>query len=166
VTALREPNRVEEDHAARAEARMAELRGLSIDPTIAHDKLYVDPAVIPDGWVYNWKCVAVLNKIEPQLETNIQKRGWTPVPSKRHPDMLQGTRNAMIEIDGLRLYERPKAFDDDAKMHERRVARDQILVKERQLAAAPPGTMSRTDDGGKTHVKISKGFESVPIPKD
>ena len=50
------PSLREDDSAARAKQRAAELRGhLEGEIVDGTDEFYIDPSVIPDGWYYEWK---------------------------------------------------------------------------------------------------------------
>lgn len=51
------------------------------------DPLYVDPDTIPDGLEYRWMRRAIRNEPDDKRITEIRRKGWTPVPSSRHPEM-------------------------------------------------------------------------------
>lgn len=163
--ALRPPLR--EDHLARAEARMAELDGHLDNIGDASDRFYVNPDIIPDGWAYNWKRVAIVGKPDPSYEMATARQGWESVPAQRHSELMpHGYMGDTIDIEGLRLMERPKQIDDMRRTQDQRDAKNQIRIKEQQLGNAPPGTLQREDAKGRSQVRLNKSYENIPIPKD
>lgn len=156
----------EEDPRARAARRALELRehmGGSMDDGV--DKFYIDPRMIPDGWSYEWKTLAVLGKENPSYQVSLAHRGWEAVPRTRHPEMMpENHRAETIEREGMILMERPKEITDEVKALEHKKARDQVRSKEQQLSGAPPGQFERSNKDASL-VKINKSFESIPIPE-
>lgn len=151
----------EEDPRARAAARAAQLKdhwdGVAPDET---DKFFIDPAIIPDGWEYQWKTWTVLGAENPSYQVSLQHRGWESVPASRHPEMMPtGWKGNTIDRDGMRLMEQPKVIADEARVRDLITARNQVGQKEAQLSGTPQGTFERTG------AKISKSYEAIPIPK-
>ena len=156
----------EEDPRTRAARRAQELRehmGGSMDD--GTDKYYIDPAIIPDGWSYEWKTFTVLGKENPSYQVSLAHRGWEAVPRTRHPELMPDNyRGETIERDGMILMERPKEITDEVKSLELRKARTQVRDKEVQLGAAPPGQFERGTHPN-TQPKINKTFEQMQIPE-
>lgn len=163
-TTERPPMR-EEDPRARARQRADELRGHS-GGSMAEgpDALYVDPTSIPDGWTYEWKMHTVYGAENPAYQIELQRRGWTPVPSARHPEMMPlGSSHQFILRDGLILMECPSEIVAERREEDLRRARQQVRYKEQQLAGAPDGTFTRDHDRVRPNIK--KSYESIPIPE-
>lgn len=166
---VRRPNapaateRSSDDPRARAEKRAAELReqrGGNMDDGV--DKFYI-PAVIPDGWSYEWKRHETLGKRDPSYEVSLQYNGWEPVPRSRHPEMMPGNfPGETITREGMILMERPQEITDERTKRDRQTARDQVRAKEENLTAAPPGTFERDNSGNRLGT-VKKSFEHIPI---
>ena len=167
-TITREPQRssMAADDRARAAARAAEILDDDSMLTTGEDKFYVDPSVIPDGWVYQWKRWTVYNKEDPQYRTVIDRGGWENVPTERHPELMPpNSTEKFIHLDGLMLMERPKVVDDKVRARDHAMARNQVRAKEEQLASAPAGTFERGTHPG-APVQVKKGYSPVEIPRD
>ena len=154
-----------EDHLARARKRSEQLRGHQRDMDEGHDEFYIPKDVVPDGWTYEWKRRLLLGQEDPSYQVALAQQGWDPVPARRHPEMMPTNwKGETIERKGLILMERPTDIVDEARRIEYMRARKQVRDKEAQLSGTPEGTMTR--DHAQTRPKISKSFESMPIPKD
>jgi len=155
----------EEDPRARAERRAAEIRQhLKGDSSEGVDRFYIDPAVIPDGWSYEWKRKTIWGKEDPAHEVELMRKGWEPVPATRHPEMMPKGNWQTIERDGMILMERPKVLTDDAHNANLKNARLQVRAKEAQLNQAPDGTFERDDPRVKPSIK--KSFQAMPISEE
>jgi len=155
----------EEDPRARAERRAAEIRQhLKGDSSEGVDRFYIDPAVIPDGWSYEWKRKTIWGKEDPAHEVELMRKGWEPVPATRHPEMMPKGNWQTIERDGMILMERPKVLTDDAHNANLKNARLQVRAKEAQLNQAPDGTFDRDDPRVKPSIK--KSFQAMPISEE
>jgi hypothetical protein len=156
----------ENDPRSRAAARAAQLRehlGAGLGEGV--DEFYIDPAIIPDGWSYEWKRETVLGQPDPSYQVALAHRGWEPVPASRHPELVPpGWTGAHIPRKGCLLMERPKEITDEVRAQENRRAREQVRQKEAQLSGAPPGTFER-DNKGNPLVNVKKSYESIPIPE-
>ena len=154
------------DPRAAAKARADQLRehsGHDLDD--GADEFYIDPAIIPDGWSYEWKAVTILGAENPGYQVHIARKGWEAVPAYRHPEMMpMGYKGASIDRKGMRLMERPKEITDDAVMRDKQRARDQVRQKEQQLSGAPPGTFER-DNKGTPLATVRRSVEPMQIPK-
>lgn len=156
---------IEEDPRTRAARRAAELREHgALDEDGSTSEFYIDPAVIPDGWSYEWKRLTVLGATDPGYQVNIARAGWEPVPASRHRNLMpDGYQGNTIERSGQILMERPKEITDAAYAREYAKARGQVRGKEEQLHGAPAGTFGR-DNKGSPMVKVGKSYD-MPIPE-
>lgn len=155
----------DEDHLARAKMRANQIKGHLGDLDEGHDEFFVPKEIIPEGWTYEWKRRLLLGQEDPSYQVALARMGWDPVPASRHPEMMPTNwKGATIERKGLVLMERPTEIVDEARRIEYMRARKQVRDKEAQLSGTPDGTMTR--DHAQTRPKISKSFESVPIPKE
>ena len=158
------PKPREEDPRVRAARRAMELREQGSANDEGVDKFYINPAVIPDGWSYEWKRFSVLGKEDPSYQVSLMHKGWEAVPVSRHPEMMPlGYQGNCIEREGQILMERPLEITNDAKTRDLRNARAQVRGKEEQLGGAPAGQFER-DNKGQPLVNVKKSFEHVPIP--
>ena len=154
------------DPRARAAARAAQLREhLGDGLGEGTDEFYVDPAIIPDGWSYEWKRETVLGQPDPSYQVTLAQRGWEPVPASRHPELVPpGWAGAHIPRKGCLLMERPEEITDEVRAQDDRRAREQVRQKEAQLGGAPAGTFER-DNKGAPLANIRKSYEAIPIPE-
>jgi hypothetical protein len=154
----------EEDSRSAAAKRAAQLRehlGEVVDGT---DDFYIPEDVIPDGWTYEWKRHTIYGAEDPTYQVALLRSGWTPVPVSRHPEMMpHGTSTQTILRKGMILMECPTEIIQERKDDESRKARQQVRVKEQQLAGTPDGTMTR--DHAKARPQIKKSYEAMPIPE-
>lgn len=149
-----------EDHKARAEARLQELRGQLPSGGADRDKFWAPDA--PDGWSYEWKRRTIYNKEDPSYAVELLRQGWEPVPLSRHPEMMpRGWNGTTIEVEGLVLMERPKVLTEQARARDARNARDHVRTKEQQLRATRDG-----DLGERQVHRFSKTREAIPIPDE
>ena len=64
----------EDDPRARAERRAAEIRKhLKGDTSDGADRFWVDPAIVPDGWSYEWKRKTIWGKEDPAHEVELAR---------------------------------------------------------------------------------------------
>jgi hypothetical protein len=164
----REPMRPDaEDHVKRAAMRMAELHGHHGEEILDEhdDRFYVPPSDIPPGWDYQWKRLTLLGKEDPGYQVRLARAGWEPVPLSRHAHyMPEGYDGKTIVRDGQILMERPKELTLEAERLERKRARDQVRIKEDQLASAPQGQFER-DNKGAPLANIKKNYVPMPVPE-
>lgn len=163
------PTSREEDPRVRAARRAEELMQHVGDLDEGEDKFYINPAMIPDGWDYEWKRDTVYGKKDPSYEVQTARKGWEFVPADRHrPMMPEGWTGDFIERDGMVLMERPLIITQRARDIEYAKARGQVRAKEQQLTGAPAGDASPFDrtNKGSPLVKIGRSYEPMPIPKE
>jgi len=152
----------EEDPRARAAKRAAEIKGHIGDLDEGTDE-FLAPTP-PDGWTYEWKTKTVLGQENPAYQVQLQRTGWEPVPTSRHPQMMPGDHKyANIERKGMILMERPKVITDEVVAIDRKRARDQINHKKAQLGEAKEGQFGR--DHASVKPKISNSYEPIPVPE-
>lgn len=156
-----------EDPRAAALRRAQEIRGHGVqialeDTGHAFD---VDLSTIPPGWYYEWKTYTVYGARDPDSETNLRLRGWTPVPAARHPELVPlGTPpDAPVIKKGLMLMEIPSIIADERKADLDRLARNRVREKEAQLSSTPAGSLERTTDPRVHKINKTIGYEQ-PIP--
>ena len=123
------------------------------------DKLYINPAIIPEGISYEWKRESVYGKADTDHINNLRDNHWAPVPGDRHPGLV-------LAKDGLRLYERPKYLTDEAKQEDYEIAMGEMKTKERQLLSTPPGTMTRDHPSVRNNSYIKKTYGSMTAERD
>lgn len=146
---------------ARAEARLREIRAQGGDLDEYRDRLWAPTP--PDGWDYQWCVRAVLNQEDPAKHVELQRQGWSPVPRRRHPEMMpQGWTGDTIENGGLVLMERPLTLTLEARERERRAALAAVREKEAQLGMTPKGHIARES----RHTGVRKSYEAIAIPDE
>lgn len=156
----------EEDPRARAERRAAEIRKHNDGAGAGEvDRFYIDPAMVPDGWSYEWKRKSIWGKEDPAHDIELARVGWEPVPVSRHPELMPKGNFQTIERDGMILMERPKVLTDEVHAKNLRTARMQVRAKEEQLGQTPNGTLPRDEDA-RTKPNIKKSFEAMPISEE
>lgn len=159
------PKMRDDDPRSRAAQRAKELRDHHGDMNEGTDDFYVDIDGIPDGWTYEWKRYSIYGDVDPAYQIQLARAGWTPVPATRHPDMMPyGTNHENILRKGMMLMECPTEIIEERRMHERRLAREQVRHKESQIAGTPDGTLTRDD--ARVRPKIKKSYEAMPIPEE
>lgn len=86
-----------------------------------HFKLWVDPAKIPPGMTYRFINYKILDIPVTGRISIMRRRGWTPVPAARHPELCAddifnpGDSSGFINIDGSVLFERSAKMSEKAK---------------------------------------------------
>ena len=155
----------EDDPRAAAARRAKEIMGHIGDVDAGTDDFYFDMNTVPDGWTYEWKRRTVHNQEDPAYQVQLNRTGWTPVPTSRHPSMMPiGAHYQTIERKGMVLMERPQEITDQFRRLDEKRAKDQVRVKEDQLSSAPQGQFDRNHPQARPNIK--KGFEPMPVPKD
>jgi hypothetical protein len=52
----------------------------------------VDAATLPDGMSYEWRRVTYAGKEDVRHQARAHRRHWTPVPKKRHPEIVKSLK--------------------------------------------------------------------------
>lgn len=113
-----------------------------------NDPYAIDPHIIPEGWVYEWKRYSIYNQVDNPYQAKLARvGGWTPVPAERHDGMFlpPGAKGSIIH-DGLILMERPLVLHREALGEDKKNA-DAAMRKaktERGLAPASAGISTNT----------------------
>jgi len=150
---------------------------LSRKRTGAADPFAIDPAIIPQGWEYQWNAITVVGNQEVLMDQQLQmaENGWRPVPAERHPGrfMPAGHKGSIIR-GGQRLDERPKILSDQARAEDLRNARQLISDRNESLRltglkkAMPEGFAMNQKrfrgTGGDIRMSIDKGLD-IPRPE-
>ena len=153
-----------EDPRARAAKRLAELQGNwggDMPPDAdTSDRFYFDPAIIPDGWSYEWKTFEIFGKQDPQYQVELSVGGWEAVPCSRHPELMPaGWTGKTIDRQGMRLMERPLVVTQHAQQRDRRKAQMQVSNKEQSLAGETAGAFDPRKP------VIRRDSEQISVPK-
>lgn len=148
-----------EDPRELAAKRAAEIRNNGSEFDDGVDEFACPPA--PDGWTYEWKRKSSMNQEDHSNMLLVKRAGWTPVPVERHPEMMHIGAEGSIERKGMILMERPAEIVQDAYDRLNRLARNQVKIKEGQLAS-DAGLLGRDDSRVKP--KIKKSYEPLEIP--
>lgn len=156
----------EEDPRVRAERRAAELRDHAGSMDDGQDDFFIDPAIVPEGWSYEWKRKTVMGQEDPAYQVQLARKGWESVPAGRHPSYMPvGGKHTTIERKGMILMERPLEITEEAREHDLKRARMQIRQKEAQLNSSPDGQFERRNKDAPLS-KVNKSYERLSIPKD
>lgn len=158
----------DEDPRERARRRAEKIREHLGGLDEGTDEFYIPASIIPDGWTYEWKRHTIYNQEDPAYTVQLAREGWEAVPVDRdatHRAMMPANwTKGTIERKGMILMERPMDITEEMRSIELQRARNQVRVKEQQLAATPDGTLTRNDP--RVAPKIKKGYEAMPIPDD
>lgn len=110
------------------------------------DILYIPPEIVPEGWVYKWGNYSVLGEVQQGNMMKLRRKGWSPVPAERHPELaFEAFGNAdpnmkgFIYRSGSVLIERRKEYED---------------MEQREL--------ERTNNEVLTSMPGTEGFAGVP----
>lgn len=108
------------------EAQGRDGQVLSRKRTAHGDIFHISPAVIPDGWDYQWNPYTVMGEMQVSSQIAMAENGWRPVPAERHPGMFmpEGHKGPVIR-DGLILEERPMSLTLEARAEEKAKAKAQ-----------------------------------------
>jgi hypothetical protein len=161
---LRPDVRVEDPREAAAKRTAEILAQLGDNFADEHDKFFVPPEIIPDGWTYEWKNWTIHNKEDAGYVNGFLRTGWSFVPAKRpgHEIFLPSNwkEDAIIK-DQMVLVERPTEICELVKSRMLKHAREQVRIKDDQLNSKLAPGMDRTNNGQ----PIDKMRRSVgPIP--
>ena len=159
----RPPMRSENPRLAAAERAKQILDSVS-DFGESADEFAVDPAVIPDGWSYEWKQLSVMGSIDPSRQIELARNGWDPVPTSRHPEMMPAeTKEKNIVRKGLQLMERPLEVTDLVRKREVARAAGQMRNKKEQLEGASYGAFDGNNKGAPL-ARVKSDFRPMAIP--
>jgi hypothetical protein len=108
----------------------------------------IDPAAIPEGMSYEWRRVTYAGKEDVRHQARAHRRHWTPVPKKRHPEVVgreaaERDPEGAIIVDGLMLMERPAFITEEADDIRTTKARDRVRNQVKSLKLTPEGQLPR-----------------------
>lgn len=158
-----------QERAARRTAEILEQNGGAMNGD--SDDFFIEPGIIPEGWAYEWKRIAIFNAPDPAYEVSLAQAGWEAVPLKDHPSLMpRGWTGSTIERKGLRLYRRPAQIVQMVRDREKKAARSQMQGQLAKLGQTPAGQFGRVDDGGRDaessrSVVRNHGYEAIPVPQ-
>jgi hypothetical protein len=138
-------------------------------PEDSEDRLRVPQEVIPNGMVYQWITFEVFGQPQPQKVSRWERQGWRPVPAERHKGLFMPMDfKGAIEVDGLRLMERPAEIDRRARAYEASKANNQMASKKQQLTGGNiPGVSLETQHPSALQSNMIRGeWERIAVPKD
>lgn len=111
---------------------------------------HVDPKTIPHGWEYIWALESLWGVPDRDRINSLMGRGWTPVPTERHPELcsmdLLGRQvefKNYIYKKGLMLLQRPTIFGEKERAyiesHNRMIERSMPGLQSHIIPADPAG---------------------------
>jgi hypothetical protein len=132
------------------------------------DRYYVDPSIIPDGWIYQWKRHSTLGQEDPGYMAELAQVGFTPVPAERHPGVfLPVGYTGSIIIGGQMLMERPVELEQEAQNENRMAARAQVRGSREQFGLTPRASGFEgpdTHQSARRNSGVKVGREAVDAP--
>ena len=141
----------------------------------SNDWSSIDPSLIPEGYVYQWKMYSVLGDEQSYVgyQADLYRAGWRPVGHDRHPGLFApvGTTGA-IRMRGQQLMERPIELEMEARAEDKAAADAQKNGAEEQfgLRSRTPGFEGR-DQSNHPYVRQNTGVRQTiervdaPAPK-
>lgn len=113
------------------------------------DPYSIDPSLIPDGWIYEWKRYSIYNQVQASYQTSLQRIGkWTPVLKESHDGIFDapGVKGTIIH-EGLMLMERPLSLHVEAQNEEKALTAEKTrrAKQDRGLAAANTGVSTTNE---------------------
>lgn len=120
------------------------------------DQFYVDPAIIPYGWTYEWKRKSIYNMPDTSHQIGLMENGWTPVPADRHPGtfMPPGYVGEVTRGENM-LMERPTQLCDEARIEDRANANYMLDAQRQQLGLQMPTAFNTNHPGVRPQIKTS-----------
>jgi hypothetical protein len=108
----------------------------------------VEPASVPDGMSYEWRRVTYAGKEDVRHQARAHRRHWTPVPKKRHPEIVGRDAAAKdpegaIVVDGLMLMERAAFITKQAAGLRDERAKERVRNQVKSLKLTPEGQLPR-----------------------
>lgn len=110
------------------------------------DRFAIDPAIVPDGWSYEWKRWSIYNQEDKGYMARLSGMGWTAVPAERHAGLfMPHDYKGSIIFDGLILMERPIELTIEARAEDKKKADKQVYDAKRLHGLVPNTDGIRTD---------------------
>ena len=141
----------------------------------SNDWSSIDPSLIPEGYVYQWKMYSVLGDEQSYVgyQADLYRAGWRPVTHDRHPGVFAplGTTGA-IRMRGQQLMERPVELEREARAEEKAAADAQKKGAEQQFGLSPrspgfegPGQSNHPFVRQNTGIRQTVERVEAPAPK-
>lgn len=145
--------------------------------TESFDRLHIPLDVIKqieaeDGVTLQWVTTAVRGQPEPQMRARFEKTGWRAIYPEDFGGVFDGhftPRGSQkeIEVDGLTLMARPKAYSEAAEKRDLRRAHEQVRIKEQSWKTGGGMGVAGADHPSAVNFNhITKTTEPMAIPKD
>ena len=137
------------------------------------DRQHIPAHLIPEGMAFQWVTDTVLGQSFAQHRASFEKKGWTPV----HQEDFDGQLNGMfmkkgeqgeIRMTGQVLMARPKELSDRARKRDRRLANEQVQIKEQSLRGGdlPGVSLDTSHPSAIGSNRINKSVERIVAPED
>ena len=124
---------------------------------------------MPDGMSYEWSRVTYAGKEDVRHQARAHRRHWTPVPKKRHPEIVgreAATKDpeGAIIVDGLMLMERPAQISKEAAHLRDERARERVRNQVKSLKLTPEGQLPRVRAQAKKkyNIQVAEPDDSAP----
>ena len=112
--------------------------------TEEQDPLYIDPKMIPAGLSVEWKRFSCYGKPDPAYMARLQRQGWEPCPVDKWRFLVGDEyEGKTVDIEGMRLMQRPKELTEEARREDYEIATGQVKNKMQQLSSTPEGQLER-----------------------
>jgi hypothetical protein len=144
------------------------------DAQPAGSRLGISPEDFPDGMDLQWNTQAVAGQPMPTHFNGHLKRGWEPLQvgdcGGKYDYFMPPGHKGVIEVDGLVLCTRPKAWSEKAKQQDRMDAANAVRIKEAQLQGGDLEGV--TMGGGSRHPnalrfnRINRTVERLDVPNE
>lgn len=136
---MRPPQRTSAEEAAIRAAQIFE----DVDLDSEDDKFALPAHLAPDDWEYEWKAYEVIGKRNPGNEVELARKGWDPVDTTRHPEMMPVGFSGAITREGMMLMQRPKVVNDRQRQAAYTKAVRQVRGQEEQIGTVQKGQFAR-----------------------
>ena len=128
--------------------------------TEEQDPLYIDPKMIPPGLSVEWKRFMCYGKPDPTNIVRLHRQGWEPCPVDKWRFLVGDEyEGKTVDIDGMRLMQRPKELTDEARKEDYEIATGVLKNKMQQVSSTPEGQLQRKV----LQTNVSYGS---PVPED
>jgi hypothetical protein len=167
--------KVEAKQAPKVQHKMrAAPNWATVDPNEqdAPDRLHIDRSLIPDGMDLLWVTSEVFGQADHQHRAEFERKGWTPVHQEdfdgRFDGMFMKRGDPMeITVRGLVLMARPLELSRKAKERDKRMAREQVAIKEAALRYGDiPIPLDARHPSAVNSNRINKSFERIEVPEE
>ncbi len=137
------------------------------------DRQRIPAHLIPEGMSFQWVTDTVLGQSFAQHRASFEKKGWTPVHQEDFDGQLDGMfmkrgEQGEIRMSGQVLMARPSELTDRARKRDRRLANEQVAIKEQALRGGDlPGVSLDTSHPSVVGSnRINKSVERLVAPEE